>query len=146
MFRYVCSVTCVPHTSCATFCAAAGQRRIVEPSRVPPQVPGAGTYDPAAPGSQPKEDQDEQPSSAFASSVQRFAKSAPVTVNKGKKVVVDRVPPPWKYDVKSQNKWDQPASDNRTYDNFGSKVGPQSAMTKGACMHAWPLVVLGREE
>jgi len=86
------------------------------------QVPGAGTYDPAEPGDAPKDEREEQNSSAFASSVTRFAKSAPTTIVKGKKQVSDGGPAPWKYNVKSQNTWDQQQSDLRTDQTFGSKV------------------------
>ena len=86
------------------------------------QVPGAGTYDPAEAGDGPKDERDEQGSSAFASSTQRFAKSAPTTIIKGKKQVAE-APAPWKYNVKSQNTWDHPQSDLRTDQTFGSKVG-----------------------
>jgi len=85
------------------------------------QVPGAGSYDPAAAGEAPGDEREEQNSSAFASSVARFAKSAPTTIVKGKKQLAE-APPPWKYNVKSQNAWDQQQSDLRSDQTFGSKV------------------------
>ncbi|KAL1503223.1 hypothetical protein AB1Y20_011279 [Prymnesium parvum] len=85
------------------------------------QVPGPATYDPAAVGAAPKED--EHNSSSFASSVARFAKSAPsTTIVKGKKQVSDGGPEPWKYNIKSQNAWDQTHHERRTEQTFGSKV------------------------
>ena len=53
------------------------------------QVPGAGSYDPAAAGDAPGDEREEQNTSAFASSVARFAKSAPTTIVKGKKQLAE---------------------------------------------------------
>ena len=83
-------------------------------------VPGAGTYNPTVPGSADGE-REEGPSSAFASGVQRFAKSAPTRVSAKIGKVKDAVPPPWQYNPKSTNDWGAARKMNaRESENFGS--------------------------
>lgn len=88
-------------------------------------VPGAGAYDPMSVGSGEAE-RDEGPSSAFASGVQRFTKSAPTRVSNKAVRQKDAVPPPWQYNPRSENVWEpqmaHKAPSARTNDTFGSTV------------------------
>jgi len=89
-------------------------------------VPGAGAYDPVAAGANEAE-RDEGPSSAFASGVQRFTKSAPTRVtNKVAGRTKDAVPPPWQYNPRSDNTWERPLAHKapavRANDTFMSTV------------------------
>jgi len=69
-------------------------------------VPGAGSYNPVVAGANEAE-RDEGPSSAFASAVQRFSKSAPTRISSKLGRDKDAVPPPWQYDVHSANAWER---------------------------------------
>ena len=83
-------------------------------------VPGAGAYNPAA---TPQADADEGPSSAFASGVQRFTKSAPTRVSTKAGRHKDAVPPPWQYNPKSANEWGMGGKQNaKANETFGSTV------------------------
>jgi len=85
-------------------------------------VPGAGSYNPAVAGEQPAE-RDEGPSSAFASGVQRFTKSAPTRVSTKVGKQKDAVPPPWQYNPRSNNDWTSGGKQNaKANENFGSTV------------------------
>jgi len=68
-------------------------------------VPGAGAYNPVTPGENEAE-RDEGPSSAFASGVQRFTKSAPTRVSSKTGRDKDPVPPPWQYYPRTDNAWE----------------------------------------
>ncbi|KAL3898445.1 MAG: hypothetical protein SGPRY_012838, partial [Prymnesium sp.] len=62
-------------------------------------------------------------SSSFASSMTRFAKTAPSsTTIKGKKQQTEAIPAPWKYKIKSQNLWDHQYNEHKGDFTFGSKV------------------------
>ena len=96
-------------------------------------MPGAGTYDPAP----PKEETD-GPSSAFASGVQRFTKSAPTRVSAAKPSrPKDAVPPPWHYHPRTMNVWDGGVKQN---DTFGSTVErfPRNELGGGVRVHRTP--------
>lgn len=83
-------------------------------------VPGAGSYNPAV-GAGGNDERDEGPSSAFASGVQRFTKSAPTRVSTKVGKQKDTVPPPWQYNVKSPNDWTNLKQSNpRAVETFGS--------------------------
>jgi len=88
-------------------------------------VPGAGSYNPAGAGAAGggADERDEGPSSAFASGVQRFTKSAPtrVTTKVGKQK--DTVPPPWQYNPAPMNQWATGGKQNaKPNENFMSTV------------------------
>jgi len=68
-------------------------------------VPGAGSYNPVLAGTNEAE-RDEGPSSAFASGVQRFTKSAPTRISSKLGRDKDSVPPPWQYNPRSDNVWE----------------------------------------
>ena len=70
-------------------------------------VPGAGAYNPVKAGANEAE-RDDGLSSAFASGVQRFTKSAPTRVSAKVSRDKDAVPPPWQYNPRSENAWERP--------------------------------------
>ncbi len=84
-------------------------------------VPGAGTYNPQS-AAVANEERDDGPSSAFASGVQRFSKSAPTRVSTKVGKQKDSVPPPWQYNPRSKNTWGEKKVNARSDDTFGSTV------------------------
>jgi hypothetical protein len=84
-------------------------------------VPGAGSYNPTKQGDD--DPREVGPSSAFASGVQRFTKSAPTRVSTKAGKRKDTVPPPWQYNPRSSNQWAGEGKQNaRRDETFGSTV------------------------